>query len=211
MATKTEICNDALIEVGAQPVEAVPGTTVEGELCNRVYDSELAKLLEDGPELGWKFANKRVQVAVNAVAPPFGFLYKYQRPADALKVFLVGIGSNSVSNTTTNVVISTELTDWVREGDFVLTSQEDTQVNMVYGTLETDTAKFPVNFRKLLSLNIAKIIGHRLTADFGERDRIVEDIRAQRVLAFAVDGDEQFVREENNDWQDAGHITEWIR
>ncbi len=101
-----------------------------------------------------------------------------------------------------------EITDWVKEGQFILTSQEDEDVDMEYIHLGTDltVTNFPPHFVKVLYMNMAV----HLAYDLVQSRAIAEDLKIEVeniVLprAIGLDAREQFVQEEDNSWQEAGH------
>jgi hypothetical protein len=63
MATSAEaICNEALQELGEQPITSLSDTTKRAEACNLIYASERDRLLKSHP---WKFALRRVKTSLN--------------------------------------------------------------------------------------------------------------------------------------------------
>lgn len=82
MATKTDICNQALGHIGLGPVENIRDGSPEGDACDRVYEQLLQEVLE---EADWNFASKTVELAPQATAPPAAWSYRYGYPAGCLR------------------------------------------------------------------------------------------------------------------------------
>ena len=101
-----------------------------------------------------------------------------------------------------------EVTDWKRENQFILTNLEDTELDMEYillGSALTVT-NFPPHFVKVLYMNMAVHLAYDLVQSrtLSEDLKIeVENIVLPR--AIGLDAREQFVQEEDNSWQEAGH------
>lgn len=84
MATQTEICNRALIRIGADTIVDITENSKEGRLCNILYDQIRKDLLRSHP---WNFAIRRIILAPDAnTAPNTDFFYY-------LPTLFKGIGS----------------------------------------------------------------------------------------------------------------------
>ena len=98
-----------------------------------------------------------------------------------------------------------ELRDWIRDGQFVLTSLEDTCVDMGYVQSITTTTKFPPYFTKVLYLSLAMEMSYSIVQSATFQERLINEIeRIQLPKAISRDEQEQFVQEESHSWEDAG-------
>lgn len=100
------------------------------------------------------------------------------------------------------------LTDWIREGQYILTNQENENVDMEYIRLGTDltVTNFPSHFVKVLYMNMAVHLAYDLVQSrtLSEDLKIeVENIVLPR--AMGLDAREVYVQEEDNSWQETGH------
>lgn len=87
MATSdTEICNSALIKLGARRITSLDDDSKEGRLCKEQYPKKRDELLAAHP---WNFAIKQVELAKFATDPltGFGFSAQFQLPSDCLRVW----------------------------------------------------------------------------------------------------------------------------
>lgn len=79
----TGIANRALQLLGAGTILNLTDNTPEARECTRAYDycrrAELRKHI-------WNFAIKRVQLAPDADAPPFEYLYQFSLPVDFVRL-----------------------------------------------------------------------------------------------------------------------------
>lgn len=80
MATKLDICNEALDFCGADIIADLTDQNVRAQACSRSYPLALGEILEAHP---WPFAKKQVAL-VAATAPDFDWNYAYTLPADYL-------------------------------------------------------------------------------------------------------------------------------
>jgi hypothetical protein len=83
MASEVEICNNALIKLGASRIVALTEDSKNARLCNQIYDQTRDAVLRDH---FWNFAMKRVELAELTSTPSFQFDVEYQLPADCLRV-----------------------------------------------------------------------------------------------------------------------------
>lgn len=192
--TSTSICNLALIRIGAKTINDIDADNETARTCKRIYDELRDETLAAGPESGWKFTIERKSVAVDSTAPTFDYDYRYRIPANphCLRVVWVGVGG-------------LELTDWAREGNYIMTSLEDEEVDIIYVKRVDSEADFPPWFIKVLYLNIA----YHLTYKFKQRPNFVlqlkQELENETNKAMGVGALESYVEEFNNDWQEEGH------
>ena len=124
------------------------------------------------------------------------FEYRYARPTST-RVTAVKVGG-------------LELTDWVREGNFILTNQEDTEVDMNYIASVDDLTitNFPPHFVDVLWRRLSACLAYDLVQNRAlatDKLTALEQIYLPR--AIGMDNREQFVQEFSNSWVTAGHST----
>ena len=99
-----------------------------------------------------------------------------------------------------------ELTDWVREGAYILTNEESDEIDLEIVQSVTTTTLFPPHFTKALwfALAVEAAYGQIQSATAPERLRWEYD---NIILpeAIAMDEQEKYVRESSSSWQDVGH------
>ncbi|CAB4200254.1 hypothetical protein UFOVP1356_31 [uncultured Caudovirales phage] len=83
MASQVDICNRALIKLGAGQITAITDNTKAARVLSGLWDSvrqaELSKRF-------WIFALTRTSMPALATTPEWGFGYQYQLPVDFLKL-----------------------------------------------------------------------------------------------------------------------------
>ncbi len=271
MASKTDIANWSMLKVGEEIFTDVDTDgTATADKFNAIYTISLEDMLDNGPEMGWRFANRRFNtiqrdsssitvfadytgtVSGTVLATDTGhpyvsgdmvtisegsvgsydddevitvvdansyyftatfvstetatanwtsqqFIYRYQRPT-SIRVTSVQVGG-------------IELTDWEREGNYILTNLEDTEVDMKYiATVSNLTVtNFPPHFVNAFRMKLASDLAYDLSQNsvLGERLlREYEELLLPR--AIGMDNREIFVQESSSSWVDAGHIKQTI-
>ena len=87
MASKVEICNQALLKLGQSPIMSIDDDSPRARQCFQEFESALGATLRSYP---WPFAIVRKELGRITEVPPFGFSYYYELPADmarAVEVF----------------------------------------------------------------------------------------------------------------------------
>lgn len=87
MASQTEICNRALTKLGAQRILTITDNVKAARELNSMWDTVRDAELRRNV---WNFAVTRTTLAALADAPPFGFEFQYQLPADFIRLIQVG-------------------------------------------------------------------------------------------------------------------------
>jgi hypothetical protein len=101
-----------------------------------------------------------------------------------------------------------EISDWVREGVYLLTNQESSEVDVRYIYKETTTTLFPSWFTAALVLKMAILLHYNLTQDLNAIQLL--EISYERAInkAKAMDEREKYVKEYSTAWVDVGHTTD---
>jgi len=153
MITSTSICNDALLEIGAERIVSLSDTSKRAIICNEQYEKVRDYVLTCHP---WVFSIKRVQLAQLADVLAFGYAYQYQLPSDCLRVLKTDEGE-----------------EYKVESDRVLTDASTCFIQ--YISRVTDASKYTPNFAIALSYMLAAKICYPIT----QSRELVSDLRQQ--------------------------------
>lgn len=87
MATSVSICSNALLMLGAQPINDLAEDLDRARLAANLYPSVRDDMLRAHP---WNCAVKRVVLSPDSNPPAFGYAYQFPLPSDWLRTLSVG-------------------------------------------------------------------------------------------------------------------------
>lgn len=135
MVSKVDICNSALRKLGVERINSLTEDNSRAKACNDRYEIIKKEVLRSHP---WKCAIKRIALAKTVTSPLFDWENQYQLPSDCLRV----------------VRVNDELTEWVQEGNFILTNETTCQIKYISNIDES-----------LLDSSLCEVIAFRLALD----------------------------------------------
>lgn len=168
--SRTDICNSALLRLGAATITDITDDSAEARACNEQYDSNRRSELRKHP---WNFAIKRVVLAADTDAPAFEFDYAFTLPSDCLRVLIPK--DNSL--------------DWVIEGGKILTNWSSSPVtgastsdavslSLRYVADIDDVGLFDTAFYDALTLSLAMDICEKITNSTAKKQALGEEYKA---------------------------------
>ena len=164
--TATQICNLALSLLGDKRIQSFGETdTKEGRLTNLYYEQVRDEVIgQSGVE--FKSATERAGPLSAATGEPlFGWDYAYPIPESPKCLRVIGLVSDE-SDQILDI-------DWKREGDFILTNEEE--VYILYVKRVTDPSLFPSQLIHAIYLKLAAEMSFSLTADKRMRANLLEE------------------------------------
>jgi hypothetical protein len=175
--TEVEICNDALIIVGANKISDLSDNTKEAILCNEQYSKVRDQLLQSHP---WNFAICRAEIAADVSLPTgwWDWEYAFTIPANCLRILQTE---------------SEDSTDWSVEGSKIFSNTSPLRIK--YIKKETDVTKFSKGFEMALAYAIADRIGYALTQSSTLMSKIKIDFENRLSEARSYDGQENATEE----------------
>lgn len=196
MASKIDICNYALQEIGSDTITSLTEGTPAAVECSLRYDSARRALLEMHQ---WNFAIKRARLNANVATPAFNYDKQYTLPSDFLYLVMTGLEEQFQSPSTQIVNSNLYVHDVPNyggidkyriesddNGDLVLLSHSD-EVNIIYVADVEDTQKFSKTFVELLSRYLASKIAYRITGSKSERDTQLQIFQQELAEFQAID------------------------
>ena len=144
MATVTDICNQALILIGQEPILVADDSSKQSRLCKRLYEPTLEVLLREYP---WTFAIKRVILSPEYETPGFGYSHKFVLPIDCMRIVSTGLDD----------------TQFVVEGGCILCDEE--VIYLRYVGKPVSTTAYDSQFVEVLAYRLAKVMCQSITAD----------------------------------------------
>ena len=120
--SKIEICNHALLKIGADTIASLDinqndteGVVQSAKLCNVLFRQALDETLRT---YKWNSALKRYKLNRLSEAPAFKFKYQYQLPSDCIRVINVYDKADAYD----------DRTQWVVEGRTILCDYENVYI-----------------------------------------------------------------------------------
>lgn len=161
------VCNQALMQMGGKRIAAFSDASVEERDCEAIYTTLRDQVLEAFP---WTFAKRRKQLVVSTVTPDFGYSYQFRLPADCL--YPLSIVQNP---------LDTEEPDWIVEGDYLLTDEEE--VYLHYTSRVESADKYTPSFVTALSLLMAS----RLAMSIGKNPKLSNELHDKYIRYIEQD------------------------
>jgi hypothetical protein len=147
MASVIEICNNALLDLGEDPITALTEGSQAARLCNQRWPAVRDAVLRAHP---WNCAMELAELSVNATAPTFKWDYSYNLPANFLR--LAGVFDSSENL----------ITDYEVVGKKILINAT-APIYIGYVKRETDPTKYDALLVEALSARLSAAIAYSLT------------------------------------------------
>ena len=168
---KNEICNAALIKIGAELITDIDTETEKrAVLCKQLYDKRRKKLLRS---YLWNFAEKRSgELALLGASPEFEFDNAFALPNDNLRV--LNIEDDEF-----------RITRWRESQGRILINRDSVKVKYIFDQI--DTTKFDALFDDLLALDIAIELAYPLVQDKKLKKSLQDDWKIESRDAKSID------------------------
>jgi hypothetical protein len=175
--TRFDICNKALVLVGANIITSFDEATTESTVAGQLYESTLEAMLT---RIRWRFATKQLQLSYQATAPLGRFKSAYQLPADALLIHTVTVNDHVIK--------------FDRYGDKLYADTSSADTLICDYTYQTSEAEFPPYFKQCMVFELASLFAGAIARN----DTLSELYRgrglAQIAIAKATDSQAQTTR-----------------
>lgn len=170
VALDIQICNSALLMIGADEINAFDDETTEAKLCAALYPRTVKALLELYP---WRFSMKQTSLnRINNFTPEVGYQYAFMLPSDRLR---------AVFKPYTTL-------DYRIVGDKLLTSS--LEFKMEYQCRPPE-AIWSESFARAVEYDMARALSIALLEDDSRADKYTKFVREQLTRAKSVDGQQQ--------------------
>lgn len=175
-AVQMDIVNSALHRIGAKKLTALTDNTESARVMTVEWPLARDRLLR---RYRWSFAMNRVQLAADASAPDWGFSYRYQLPADFIRLDLVndifvGLDMSDYRNS--------DMGEYSLEGRYLLTDI-GAPLKIRYIKQVTDVGLYDASFSPTLALQLALDACERITQSTTKKESIRADLREAVVEA----------------------------
>jgi len=165
MATSAvEICNSALLKLGAQRISSLIENNKRAKLCNERYEGLRKEVLRAHP---WNFAIGRATLVQLGTTPEFEYNFEYALPTDCLRV--LNTEDESGTRSRVQAVPNSHLyfeggvsnrAGFKIEGRKLLTNETEVRIRYILDL--QDTTKFDPNFDDALATRMAAEFSYAL-------------------------------------------------
>ncbi|MGK4422895.1 hypothetical protein ACSMDK_11705 [Yersinia enterocolitica] len=171
MASDISICSNALLMLGAHPINSFTENTDHARLCSNIYASVRDDLLRKHP---WNCAVSRVSLAPSASLPVFGYANQFPIPSDCLRILSVGAEGYEIP--------------YQVEGKNILAN---TTVVALRYIKRTDEASLDPALAHVAEMAMAAKLAYAVTGSASLRDSMAQEAAYALRQAKAIDGQEE--------------------
>lgn len=164
MPSQVEICNNALVKVGAERIVSLADEVKQAQNLNAIWDMKRDAELQAYP---WKFASKRASLPALVDAPDHGFARQFQLPADFLRMIEVGEYWALYAPSESGELFSIE-------GSAILTD-EASPLRIRYTRRVVNTGEFTPLFAEVLACRLAVEVCEALSESTSQKRDLKED------------------------------------
>ena len=171
MPSVVDICNNALIDLGASAINSLTEDSKAARLCNQRFDSIRDTVFRFHP---WNCLVNRASLAADTVTPAFQYSYQYTLPTDPYCLRVLGL----------------ETADFLFkvEGRKILTNE--TTVNIIYVGRVLDTNEYDYGLIETLSAALAASLAYPLIGSVSLAQQMKANYDQKLVEARFVDATE---------------------
>jgi len=149
--TDVQICANALVRLGAQPIQSFSDGTDIATFCNTIYDSKKKYILSSYP---WLFSMKFAQLSRDTARPAAQWKYQYTLPADRVKSGMPAVYTSSDE-------YAPPIKAWTIVGNKLMAHEKEIWVKYQYNV---DESLWPEYFTELM-INVMKAELAQLVTD----------------------------------------------
>lgn len=180
MSVAVDICNSALIKLGAERINALTDDNPRARVCNEQYKKIVNRILRSHP---WNFAIRRAKLSPIDVTPAFGSHNEFLQPPDCIRV--VGVMSEYDTRKYTS--------RWYKvEGRHIL--YELDSVNLKYISKTVEEAYYDEDFKEAVACALAHDLCYKITQSntmkndlFQEYEFWIAQARSHGAMEEAID------------------------
>lgn len=166
MASKTELCNQALAAVGGSIINDVDtDTTRDAILCRTFYDSIAQATMFEG---AWISTITRKTLAAIAEDPEYEFGFQFQLPVNPIALRVLSINEEAPGQYYHKI-----------EGDRLLINISEVKIK--YIAFITEPGKYDIGLQRTIVAHMASILAWPLTGSNSFTDRM--DKKYDKILA----------------------------
>lgn len=172
MASSVSICSNALLALGAHPINDFVENTEHARLCSNIYPTVRNNLLRAHP---WNCAVKRVVLSPVSTAPVFGFGFQFSLPGDLIRVLSVGDQHDDIP--------------YRIEGKRLLANLQSVQLRYVFRN--EDESTWDAALVNVAEATMQAKLAYAVTGSASLRDSLTQEAAFLLRQAKSIDGQEE--------------------
>lgn len=170
-ATDVSICSNALLELGAQPINSLTDASDRARLASNLLPTIRDSVLRSHP---WNCAIARVALAPDATAPAFDWDHQFTLPGDFLRALSVGLDGQAEA--------------YAVEGRKLLCNANPAYLRYVFRN--TNAATWDAMLVRAMELAMAGAMAYGITQSASLRDSLKAELLRHMKTARSADGQE---------------------
>ena len=175
--SKFDICNKAMVLVGANTISSFTQNTTESKVAGQLYESTLENLVT---RCRWRFASKQIQLSKNTTNPDARYESSYALPADALVIH--------------TVTVSNDVIKYDRYGQNLFTDTTSSDIVIADYTFQPSESDFPPFFTQTLVFELASLFAGAIARNDQLSELYHKRAIAQLAIAKGLDAQAQTTR-----------------
>lgn len=191
-SSPVEICNSALVKVGAARITSLTDNVKSAKICNEQYNKLRKKLLRIHP---WGFAKRSVSLIASGNTPIFSDIYtnEFALPSNLLRILKTDIPEN---------------VEWIVENSPTTNKKvilaDATTVKIQFIIDMTDTTVFSADFDEVLALMLAADLAYGVVQSISLMKEMMAEAKRELSQARSFDSQEGGAQKivEANSWID---------
>ena len=157
-ASTVDICNQALLRIGASRITSLGDDTEEAILCNLLYTTVVEETIGEGM---WSRALVRATLNKTTNTPVYGFSNEFQLPTSPAIVNILSVNETEAGSI-----------EYAIEGDKLIT--DEGSIKIQYTGFIEDPAKYGPHLRQAIVSRLAAELAFPITGDQRLSDRMFQ-------------------------------------
>ena len=175
--SKFDICNKAMVLVGANTISSFTQNTTESKVASQLYEATLENLIT---RCRWRFASKQSQLSKNTTNPDARYESSYALPNDALVIHTVTVADDVIK--------------YDRYGQNLFTDTTSSDIVIADYTFQPSESDFPPYFKQTLVFELASLFAGAIARNDQLSELYHKRAIAQLAIAKGIDAQAQTTR-----------------
>ena len=175
--SKFDICNKAMVLVGANTISSFTQNTTESKVASQLYEATLENLIT---RCRWRFASKQSQLSKNTTNPDARYESSYALPNDALVIHTVTVADDVIK--------------YDRYGQNLFTDTTSSDIVIADYTFQPSESDFPPYFKQTLVFELASLFAGAIARNDQLSELYHKRSIAQLAIAKGLDAQAQTTR-----------------